>query len=194
MKFRNVAFASTAAVIAAVAIGTGAAQATSLIGSHDIKDDSIRSIDVRDGGIHRHDLGLGLQGKINKHATNGVDGVDGKDGVDGTNGVDGVDGTNGVDGVDGKDAHLNTYIVHKDLVIPAGTNNKGDSGRVSCNAGDIATGGGFSTNDHNANFGVIYQNRPDWNVSQTAPDAWMVQGYGGNVDSNVDVWVICSAA
>ena len=187
MRFINrKTLAIAGAAVALVAVGsTGTAVAGSLIGSADIKDDSIRSIDVKDGSVKRADLSNPINRALARIT---------KDGVQGPKGDKGETGAQGIQGPAGKDAHLATYIVHKDLVIPANTNNKDVSGRVSCEAGDLATGGGFSTNDHNANFGVIYQNRPDWNVSTTAPDAWMVQGYGGSVASNVDVWVICTPA
>lgn len=55
MRFKHVLVASAAAVIAAVAIGSGNAQAavTHLIGSQDIKDNSVRLADIRDGAEHK---------------------------------------------------------------------------------------------------------------------------------------------
>ena len=55
MKFKHVLVASAAAVIAAVAIGSGNAQAavTHLIGSQDIKDNSVRLADIREGAKHK---------------------------------------------------------------------------------------------------------------------------------------------
>jgi len=64
MKFRNVAFASTAAVIAAVAIGSGAAQATSLITGKGVKDGSIHRVDLGAGINHRLDRKDGLSGAV----------------------------------------------------------------------------------------------------------------------------------
>jgi hypothetical protein len=51
MKLKHVLVAGIAAVIAAVALGSGNAQAavTRLIGSHDIKDNSVRLADLRAG-------------------------------------------------------------------------------------------------------------------------------------------------
>ncbi len=85
MKFRNVAFASTAAVIAAVAIGSGAAQATSLITGKDVKD----------GSIHRVDLGAGINHRLDRVATSGAQGAQG---------VQGPKGDQGPKGEPGKDA------------------------------------------------------------------------------------------
>ena len=91
MKLRTVAFASTAAVIAAVAIGSGAAQATSLITGKDVKD----------GSIHRADLGAGINHRLDRLATSGAQGLPGKDGKDGAQGPAGTDGAQGPAGKDG---------------------------------------------------------------------------------------------
>jgi hypothetical protein len=166
MKFRNVAFASTAAVIAAVAIGTGAAQASDLIGSHDIKDDSVRSIDIRDGGVHQRDLGVHLQGKIAKHA---------------------------VDDANGQDAQVSTYLRKTQIQIPAGSNVEGDA---VCDAGDRVTGGGYSSSDQTDHWSKIVQNRMTWihTGDENTPDAWHVQALGGDSDGDVYVWAICLAS
>src|SRR5262245_53095273 len=46
--------------VLAVLSGVGGAVASSQIGSHDIADDSIRSVDIHDGGIHGKDLSAHL--------------------------------------------------------------------------------------------------------------------------------------
>jgi hypothetical protein len=60
----------TAAVIAgaaavAVVSSAGGAIAAGLVTSADIKDDTIRSVDIRDGGVHVNDLSTWLQGRAN---------------------------------------------------------------------------------------------------------------------------------
>ncbi len=56
MQFKNVAMVSAAAVIVSIAIGAGGAYAATQIGSGDIKDNSVRSIDVKDGTLRVKDL------------------------------------------------------------------------------------------------------------------------------------------
>ncbi len=67
MQFKNVAVLSTAGVIAALALGAGGAYAANQIGSAGIKNDSVRSIDVKDQTLRVRDLRPGavtrLQGK-----------------------------------------------------------------------------------------------------------------------------------
>ena len=62
MRTRNILITSTAAVIAAIAIGASGAQAAGvdLFGSKSIKDDTVRSIDVKDDTIRAKDLRPGL--------------------------------------------------------------------------------------------------------------------------------------
>ncbi len=57
-----------------VATSTGTAVAGSLITSHDIKDGTIRSVDIKDRGVHFRDLGPRLQAKVLKHAKDGAPG------------------------------------------------------------------------------------------------------------------------
>ena len=78
MKLRTVAFASTAAVIAAVALGSGAAQATSLITGKDVKD----------GSIHRADLGAGINHRLDRLTASGAVGPQGDQGPQGEPGKD----------------------------------------------------------------------------------------------------------
>src|SRR5690348_12054835 len=48
-----------------IAVGaTGTAVAGHLVGSGGIKNDSIRSVDIHDGGVHADDLGSGLSREI----------------------------------------------------------------------------------------------------------------------------------
>src|SRR6478735_4171379 len=56
VKFRNIAVISVAATIGAVALGIGGAQAAGLLGSEGIKDNSIRSIDIKDHTLRTDDM------------------------------------------------------------------------------------------------------------------------------------------
>ena len=75
MQLKNIAVLGVSAAIAAVGIGIGAggsAYADSLLGSAGIKDDSVRSIDVKDGTLGLKDMRPGA-----------VTNLQGQDGVDG---------------------------------------------------------------------------------------------------------------
>jgi hypothetical protein len=184
MRFINRKTLAIAGVAAAlVAVGsTGTAVAGSLIGSSDIQDGSIRSIDVKDGSLKRADLSNPINRSLARIT---------KDGVQGPKGDKGETGAQGIQGPAGADAQIGTYLMHDSFLIPASGHTEK---RVACNEGDIVTGGGYSTNDHNANYSVIHQNRPDWinSTVESKPDGWIVQGYGGSLDSNVDVWALCA--
>jgi len=183
MKFRNVALASTAAVIAAVAIGSGAAQATSLITGHDVKD----------GSIHRADLGAGINHRLERVAAPDEQGLPGKDGV------------NGADGKDGKNAYAGAY--YSVAFYDAGDTNAGAIATVACQATtDSAVAGGVQTlgldvnaNSRNTPVSSSFPGRMDWATNTPKAnrvDGWIVQ-FGGNngIDANapekVKVWALC---
>ena len=110
------AFAVTTGLIVA---GTTGAVAGSLIGSSDIRDNSVRSIDLRDGkAVGTKDLRPGLANRVNQHAQ---DGADGKDGVANPSAAGaGYDTTWPADGQ-----------VHETI--------------ETCAEGEYITGGGYST-------------------------------------------------
>ena len=138
MKFRNVAIASTAAVIASVAIGTGAAQATSLIGGKDI----------RDGSVHRIDLSAGVDKALNKAGTPGAKGEQGAPRCEGR-----ARRRTGEQGeARRKDAALHTYVVQPEFDVPAGDT---ADGNVWATAGDRLLTGGYSSNDHHNHWAKI---------------------------------------
>src|SRR5262245_14401550 len=64
MKFRNIAVVSIAAAVSSVAIGTAGAQAAGLIGSGDILDNSVRSIDIANHTLRKSDLNPALVGQL----------------------------------------------------------------------------------------------------------------------------------
>ena len=100
MRTRNIFITSTAAVIAAVAIGTTGAQAAgvNLFGSNNIQDDSVRSVDVKDQTLRLKDLRPGA-----------VEALSGGSGEQGPQGVPGAPGEPGPAGKDGKDAQALPY-------------------------------------------------------------------------------------
>jgi hypothetical protein len=194
---------------ALVFASTTGAVASGLIGSKDIKNDSVRSIDVKDGTLRVKDL--------RPHAVQVLKGHDGK------NGVDGVDGKDGRDGKDGTNAHVHpaagagyadwpTANPHHDLWAP---HSYGETVQV-CKAGEVITGGGYSSfggfdGDNSKDLGG---NNKDVTITVSAPyiasdaaydpisttdsrfhaDRWVVRGFN-NSDAPVDVraWALCAA-
>lgn len=65
--FKSRAVAVTAgAVVLVVASSAGGAIAASMITSSDIQDNTIRSVDIRDGGVHENDLSSWVQGQLGR--------------------------------------------------------------------------------------------------------------------------------
>ncbi|MGC5016479.1 hypothetical protein ACLQ2R_37425 [Streptosporangium sp. DT93] len=82
----------------------------------------------------------GADGQDGKNGAQGPKGADGQDGKNGAQGPKGEPGAPGKDGKDGKDGGaLSTYIKSNNFSL----NNDGNAS-VSCNSGDLATGGGYS--------------------------------------------------
>jgi hypothetical protein len=175
MRTRNIVITSTAAVVAALAIGSGAAQAGGLIGSRDIAD----------GGVHRVDLGKGLQAKVAKGAQDRTHSAGA--------------------GYAGLGAHAEWAPHSWGQTVE------------KCKAGEVATGGGYSTwggfnGDSSRDLGGMDK---DVRITVSAPyidsdadykpvsdsdsrfaaDQWVVRGYNDG-DDPVDVraWVICTPA
>lgn len=87
--------AALLAIGIAIGIG-GSATADKLFGSKDIRDNSVRSVDVKNGTIKLKDLSPQLVKQLAQLA--GQDGTDGKNGVNGTNGQNGAPGPAGTPG------------------------------------------------------------------------------------------------
>jgi hypothetical protein len=106
MKFRNIAVVSIAATISAVALGTAGAHAAGLIGSHGILNDSIRSLDVKDGTLKAGDLSnatlKALKGQKGDTGAQGEQGLRGQLGLRGEKGEQGDTGAQGDTGVQGE--------------------------------------------------------------------------------------------
>ena len=184
--FRSRVAAVVTGAVVIVGVGTTSGYAASLIGSAQIKDDSVRSVDLADGGVHSDDLSSFVLRQLNKAGTPGKDGVDGTDGIDGTNGKDGIDGVDGQDGATGPQGEKGEQGIQGEvgpmgpqgakgepgrdgvanLIAGAGyhTTWVGDNGaslqtvREECPAGQYALGGGYSTWGGDKDLGGDNQN------------------------------------
>jgi len=191
MRTRNILITSSAAVIAAIAIGAGGASAAgvNLFGSEQIRDDSVRSIDVKDGTLQAEDLRPGtLKSLKGEPGTPGTPGTPGKTGPAGTAGTAG--------------AYWATAF------YDVGDTNAGAIATVACkHTTDSAIAGGVQVlgldagaNSRNTPVSSSFPGRMDWETN--APkvnriDGWIVQ-FGGNAGATADVapekvkvWALC---
>lgn len=174
------------AVLTFVGFGLGGAEAAGLIGSHGIRDNSIRSVDVHNGSLRVKDLSSGARSYLK-----GQKGADGAPGL--SNIQAGADYTHVWKGTapDGTVGGLQTIV-------------------AACKDGQYAISGGYSTwggdkydlgGDNNliqitvsAPATENYVPISDTN-SNFRPTEWVVKGYNhGDKDQIVRAWVVCADA
>jgi hypothetical protein len=171
--------ASLAAVIAAIAIGASGAQAAGvdLFGSKNIQDDSVRSIDVKDGTLKVNDLRPG--------AVEALSGSAGTDGIAGLYYVTAKYGTNAAND-------------------PSASVNEGAIATVACdNEADTAISGGVQTlglGGQPAAVASSFPGRMHW-ADETDPnnypkadrlDGWIVQFDAQRAPVKADIWALCA--
>ncbi len=172
--------------------------AGNLLGSADIQDGSIRSVDIMDGKVKLHDLAPKAVTTLQGH--------------------NGVDGKNGVNGKDGKDGLLGAF--YATAFYNAGDTNTGAIATVACDANSSAftaiaggvqvTGLDAGASARNTPVSSSFPGRMDWdglddiagNADDNTPranrlDGWIVQ-FGGNAGATADkdpqkvkVWALC---
>ena len=183
MKRKSTLFVLLGLMVALVIGGASGAVAGRLINSADIKDNAIRSIDLKDGkAVGAADLKPGLAAKVDRAGTpgeqgpegpkgdTGATGLQGPKGDVGATGAQGPKGPAGADGVSGYwvdgptvlvDAGMNTVTVDcKPGLVAVGGGVKKDSG-----AGDISVSGSYPSGLHEVD-GVWMAN--SWSVDVTS--------------------------
>jgi hypothetical protein len=202
--------------VAAVAIGTtvlvalgsaGGAVAAGMVGSIDIRNESIRSVDIKDGQVRLSD--------INDRAERQLRGRNGKDGVDGADGKDGAKGEPGVSNIEADGPYPGaTNLTNGDNSTDkwlAGKPTELQSSWVMCAPGKVALGGGFSRADEGAAAfkGLqVVTSQPvqvvDGNPQaytpiegdadgSFVPNGWLVEGFNnGDTDLIVRPHVVCA--
>jgi hypothetical protein len=133
--------------------GGGYAMAGSLIGSSDVRDDSLRSRDVRDGTLRNRDLADGLQEKVAGAGEPGPKGDPGAQGSQGPQGPQGPKGDKGDKGLTNLEADgpypgsgippLQSYPGNGAQSTDLWDNNGRQTSWVQCAPGKTALGGGF---------------------------------------------------
>ncbi|HET7352356.1 MAG TPA: hypothetical protein VFJ28_15595 [Marmoricola sp.] len=194
MKFKNVAVVSLAATVSAVALGTVGAQAATLIGSSQIRDNAVRSADVRDGTLQAKDMSATARQSLRGHK-----GDTGAIGPLGPQGLKGDKGDKGMLGAFYATAYYN-----------AGDTNAGAIATVACDTDSTdytAIAGGAqvlgldaSANTRNTPVSSSFPGRMDWSTNSPKAnrlDGWIVQ-FGGNAGETSDkspekvkVWALC---
>lgn len=154
--------------------GVGGAYASRLIGSHDIRNGSIRGVDVHNGSLHGSDVGNGSLGlrDLNSHTRNRID-----------------------QGLTG----LTTTVNYQ-----AWQGDQGEalqSTSATCDAGKYALGGGYHVVGPagdpygKENITVVSSSPTDsQDGGHFAPDSWSVRGYNdGDAEYKVIAYVTCAA-
>jgi hypothetical protein len=197
------ALAGTVLVVAV--IGAGTATAASLVTSHDVQDNSLRSVDVKDGSLRVQDLTDRAVKTLQKVGPKGATGDTGAKGATGAKGDKGEKGANGLQGAFYATAFYNV-----------GDTNAGAIATVACDATSTAftaISGGVqvlgiggtqgeidAANSRNTPVSSSFPGRMDWSTNSPKAnrlDGWIVQ-FGGNAGATSDkdplkvkVWALC---
>jgi hypothetical protein len=218
----RVAFAVGAAAALLVGLGgIGGAVAADLIGSKDIKDNSIRSVDVRDGGLGVKDLSQQARNELAKPGSGGADGKNGAAGPKGETGPRGPAGPRGEagpkgepgeDGISGLQAVMETSDTWPvdpapDAVPPERSPQQ--QLVAKCASGKAALGGGWrapyepdrtdgSELGREVLISASYAARVSGGHvvpadSDKKPNAWVIEGFNETEeDLTVDAFVVCA--
>jgi hypothetical protein len=167
-----------AVAITALAVGATTATAASLIGSAQIKNNSVQSKDVKNGTLKKADLAAGLTvaGAQGAQGPQGPQGPAGPKGVTGATGSAGPVGPVGPAGSTGASGLSGVEYVSADG--PAGT---GDA-TAKCPEGKFAIAGG----GHAGAAGWIYSS------SSVDGTSWSIFSDGGDVPSTGTAFVVCA--
>jgi hypothetical protein len=217
-KFLNsrVSAVTGGAIVLAVASGIGGAYADDLIGSKDIKNQSIRSVDIGaneiggselSGGVvgwrhsndhtQHHIESLAEDGKDGKDGRDGDKGDPGKDGKDGAQGPKGDPGVQGPQGPAGPPATVGLSHWSEGGTVPAARNGLPGSVEIVAECqqeGHYAIAGGYTAGSYKGGV-TTYQNRNTAGAPGTHAYAagWLV-GFTNTTDQpqTVRTWVVCA--
>jgi hypothetical protein len=194
------------AVLVIAVIGGGSATAASLVTSKGVQDDSLRSVDVKDGSLRVKDLTSRAVHTLQQgSAGTGASGSTGATGATGAQGPKGDKGANGLLGAFYATAFYNV-----------GDTNAGAIATVACSSTSTAytaLSGGVqvlgigdnqteinAANARNTPVSSSFPGRMDWSTNTPKPDrldGWIVQ-FGGNAGATSDkdpvkvkVWALC---
>jgi hypothetical protein len=197
------------AVLVIAVIGGGSATAASLVTSKGVQDDSLRSVDVKDGSLRVKDLTSRAVHTLQQgSAGTGASGSTGATGAAGATGAQGPKGDKGSNGLLGAFYATAFYNV--------GDTNAGAIATVACSSTSTdftAISGGVqvlgigdnqaeidAANARNTPVSSSFPGRMDWSTNTPKSnrlDGWIVQ-FGGNAGATSDkdpvkvkVWALC---
>jgi hypothetical protein len=194
------------AVLVIAVIGGGSATAASLVTSKGVQDDSLRSVDVKDGSLRVKDLTSRAVHTLQQgSAGTGASGSTGATGATGAQGPTGDKGANGLLGAFYATAFYNVGDTNAGAIAtvacdPASTAYTAISGGVQVlgigdNQAEID-----AANARNTPVSSSFPGRMDWSTNTPRPDrldGWIVQ-FGGNAGATSDkdpvkvkVWALC---
>ena len=203
MRIRNHrVLATVAGATVLVALGTaGGATAAGLIGSADIRDNSIRSVDIRNGQVRLSDIADRAESKL--AGQDGAQGAKGEQGEPGLSKLEADGPYPGATNLQDGDNSTAKWV--------GGTPDALQSSWVMCAPGKVALGGGFSRADEGpaAFKGLqIVTSQPiqvkdgdpqaytaiDGDVDGSfVPNGWLVEGFNnGSTDLIVRPHVVCA--
>ena len=216
MKYvKNKAVIVAVGVVTAATIAAGGATAASLVGSKDIKNDSIRSVDVHNGTLGVEDMNGTVQDLLKRTGAPGPKGDTGPAGAVGPAGAAGPKGDTGAPGPTGSQGPVGPAGAKGDkgdsglagayysvAFYDVGDTNAGAIATVACRAAtDVAIAGGVqmtgiggsqseidAANARNTPVSSSFPGRMDWNTNSPKPnrlDGWVVQ-FGGNAGATSD--------
>jgi len=184
--------------------GVGGAVAASKITSHQIQNETIRSVDVKDGKLGFRDFNAYTQDRIDAGGDSGSDGAQGPAGPKGDKGDKGEPGSDGQDGAPGaagKDGVSGYEVKSWDYATVSG----GGWADMGCtkDSGKVPFGGGYQWKDEdvamNKGLAVVVDmpGRMDWSTNTPDPTkpGWIIRP---NKPANVNpgaltVYVICAS-
>lgn len=198
MSIRNsrvtaiIAGASVLALFGGLSAATAHGERHGVVNSHMIKNESVRSADVKNGSLGMRDFNAFTQEQINKQGEPGPQGPQGEPGPAGPQGEKGEpgepgkDGQDGAPGADGQDGVTQYFIEGPET---RWSNGEGET-IAHCPEGLTALGGGFTAEGIRGGSADIDVSQPLFE-SQTYAPGWVVRGTAEG-EANVKAWVICA--
>jgi hypothetical protein len=207
LRTRSAAVVGGAAVIALAATGGGAV-AASLVTSNDIKDGTIKAVDIKpdaitgdvvgDGAVHQRHLADGVLSKLDQA---GPQGATGAQGATGPQGPAGPQGPGGLEGAVYRVAHYSQGANGAAIASISCADDEATSQKYVAISGGVqiinADGDHDVSNDNNLQVADSFPGRMDWSTfspKSNRLDGWVVR-FGGNPDTQsvaqVNVWAVC---
>jgi Collagen triple helix repeat (20 copies) len=164
-----------AVIATALVVGVGAASATVVVTSKNIKNGTIQMVDISAKAKAALKGNRGPAGPAGQAGAQGPQGSQGSQGSPGAPGLQGQQGVQGVQGIQGPPG-----LAGVEYVVEVGVPGEGSATAI-CPEGKYVIGGGAS-----ASSGWFYRSEPTDNAS------WTASADGGAEAANVTAFAICA--